>query len=157
MMIEFNIHLLLLISLLDNIFCYFLFIFQKEYICSDQVTLVTEQWSSACTLLHGDRPNCVCYESQAVSLIASYLNVPLRYPLRFGGSRSYVLDPAPSVEPSSITSVGTSVPPSTSMRTTEFPLFLDSQETTRSSYAIFLLNKVGLLAMWIFIYYFNVK
>lgn len=81
------------------------------------------------------------YAAHAVSLIASYLNVPLRYPLRFGGSRSYVLDPAPSVEPSSITSVGTSVPPSTSMRTTEFPLFLDSQETTRSSYAIFLLNK----------------
>ncbi|CAD6270722.1 unnamed protein product [Miscanthus lutarioriparius] len=81
------------------------------------------------------------YAAHAVSLIASYLNVPLRYPLRFGGSRSYVLVPAPSVEPSSITSVATSVPPSTSMRTVEFPLFLDSQETTRSAYAIFLLNK----------------
>nr|CAB3488960.1 unnamed protein product [Digitaria exilis] len=42
---------------------------------------------------------------EAVSLIASYLNVPLRYPLRFGGSQSYVLDPAPAVEPPSITSV----------------------------------------------------
>ncbi|XP_066356393.1 vacuolar protein sorting 38-like [Miscanthus floridulus] len=81
------------------------------------------------------------YAAHAVSLIASYLNVPLRYPLRFGGSRSYVLVPAPSVQPSSITSVATSVPPSTSMRTMEFPLFLDSQETTRSAYAIFLLNK----------------
>jgi hypothetical protein len=31
------------------------------------------------------------------------------------------------------------------MRTMEFPLFFDGQETTRSAYAIFLLNKVGLL------------
>jgi hypothetical protein len=30
MMIEFNIHLLLLISLLDNIFYYFLFILEKK-------------------------------------------------------------------------------------------------------------------------------
>jgi hypothetical protein len=29
------------------------------------------------------------------------------------------------------------------MRTTEFPLFFEGQETTRSAYAIFLLNKVG--------------
>jgi hypothetical protein len=29
------------------------------------------------------------------------------------------------------------------MRATEFPLFFEGQETTRSSYAIFLLNKVG--------------
>ncbi|GJN07098.1 hypothetical protein PR202_ga24893 [Eleusine coracana subsp. coracana] len=77
----------------------------------------------------------------AVSLIASYLNVPLRYPLRFGGSRSYILDHAPSVELSSITSIVSSVPPSTSMKTMEFPLFFDGPETTRSSYAIFLLNK----------------
>ncbi|KAL6905704.1 hypothetical protein ACP4OV_003305 [Aristida adscensionis] len=81
------------------------------------------------------------YAAHAVSLIASYLNVPLRYPLRFGGSRSYVLDHAPSVEPSSVTSAGSFVPPSTSMRTMEFPLFYDGQETTRSAYAIFLLNK----------------
>ncbi|RLM99297.1 hypothetical protein C2845_PM06G15060 [Panicum miliaceum] len=81
------------------------------------------------------------YVAHAVSLIASYLNVPLRYPLRFGGSRSYVLDHSPSVEPSSMTSVASSVPPNTSMRTMEFPLFFDGQETTRSSYAIFLLNK----------------
>ncbi|OEL33178.1 hypothetical protein BAE44_0005803 [Dichanthelium oligosanthes] len=86
------------------------------------------------------------YAAHAVSLIASYLNVPLRYPLRFGGSQSYVLDHAPSVEPSSVTSVVSSVPPSTGMRTMEFPLFFDGQETTRSAYAIFLLNKVGLLA-----------
>nr|CAB3462944.1 unnamed protein product [Digitaria exilis] len=81
------------------------------------------------------------YAGHAVSLIASYLNVPLRYPLRFGGSRSYILDPAPSVEPSSIVSVATSIPPSTSMRILEFPLYFDAQETTKSAYAIFLLNK----------------
>ncbi|XP_062198102.1 vacuolar protein sorting 38-like [Phragmites australis] len=81
------------------------------------------------------------YAAHAVSLIASYLNVPLRYPLRFGGSQSYVLDHAPSVEPSSITSVLSSVPRNTSMRTMEFPLFFDAQETTRSAYAMFLLNK----------------
>ncbi|GJM88107.1 hypothetical protein PR202_ga04134 [Eleusine coracana subsp. coracana] len=81
------------------------------------------------------------YTAHAVSLIASYLNVPLWYPLRFGGSRSYILDHAPSVELSSVTSVVNSVPTSTSMKTMEFPLFFDGPETTRSSYAIFLLNK----------------
>ncbi|RLN31118.1 hypothetical protein C2845_PM05G06590 [Panicum miliaceum] len=81
------------------------------------------------------------YAAHAVSLNASYLNVPLRYPLRFGGSQSYILDPSPSVEPSFMTSVVSSVPLSTSMRTMEFPLFFDGQETTRSAYAIFLLNK----------------
>ncbi|KAK3136031.1 hypothetical protein QOZ80_5BG0427050 [Eleusine coracana subsp. coracana] len=81
------------------------------------------------------------YSAHAVSLIASYLNVPLRYPLRIGGSRSYILDHAPSVERSSITSVVSSVPSSTSMKTMEFPLFFYGPETTRSSYAIFLLNK----------------
>ncbi|CAN6373940.1 unnamed protein product [Urochloa humidicola] len=81
------------------------------------------------------------YAAHAASLIASYLNVPLRYPLCFGGSRSYVLDHSPSVELSSMTSVASSVPPSTSMRMMEFPLFFDGQETTRSAYAIFLLNK----------------
>ncbi|XP_062213137.1 vacuolar protein sorting 38-like [Phragmites australis] len=88
------------------------------------------------------------YAAHAVSLIASYLNVPLRYPLRFGGSWSYVLDHAPSVEASSITIVVSFIPLNTSMRTMEFPLFFNGQVTTRSTYAIFLLNKVGLLAIW---------
>jgi len=83
------------------------------------------------------------YAAHAVSLIASYLSVPLRYPLQFGGSQSYVLDHAPAVEPSSITSVANSAHPSTSMKMMEFPLFFDGQETTRSAYAVFLLNKVG--------------
>ncbi|TVU50713.1 hypothetical protein EJB05_02100 [Eragrostis curvula] len=91
------------------------------------------------------------YAAHAVSLIASYLNIPLRYPLRFGGSRSYVLDHAPSVELSSITAAASSVYSSTGMRTMEFPLFFDGPETTRSAYAIFLLNKVILLAIFVFI------
>lgn len=80
---------------------------------------------------------CVAH---AVSLIASYLQVPLRYPLRLGGSHSYIIDCAPSVEPtsselSSITSLSTNLKP------VEFPLFLDGQDTTRAAYAVFLLNK----------------
>lgn len=81
------------------------------------------------------------YVAHAVSLIASYLDVPLRYPLRLGGSHSYIIDHAPSVDPSIAPGVSSSSPSSTSMRTTEFPLFFEGQETTRSAYAIFLLNK----------------
>ena len=82
---------------------------------------------------------------QAVSLIASYLEVPLRYPLRLGGSRSYIHDYAPSSEPTSSESASTSLL-SSNMKATEFPLFLDGQETTRAAYAVFLLNKVCFLS-----------
>ena len=41
----------------------------------------------------------------SVAQVCIPLNVPLRYPLRFGGSQSYILDPSPSVEPSSITNL----------------------------------------------------
>ncbi|XBH68989.1 hypothetical protein VPH35_096998 [Triticum aestivum] len=81
------------------------------------------------------------YVAHAVSLIASYLDVPLRYPLRLGGSHSYIVDHAPSVDPSIAPGVSSSTPSSTSMRTMEFPLFFEGQETTRSAYAVFLLNK----------------
>ncbi|CAM0950381.1 unnamed protein product [Alopecurus aequalis] len=81
------------------------------------------------------------YIAHAISLIASYLDVPIRYPLRLGGSHSYIVDHAPSVDPSIASGVSSSTPSSTSMRTTEFPLFFEGQETTRSAYAIFLLNK----------------
>uniref|UniRef100_A0ACD5XPM5 Uncharacterized protein n=1 Tax=Avena sativa TaxID=4498 RepID=A0ACD5XPM5_AVESA len=81
------------------------------------------------------------YVAHAVSLIASYLDVPLRYPLRLGGSHSYIVDHAPSVDPSIAAGVSSSTPSGTSMRMTEFPLFFEGQETTRSAYAIFLLNK----------------
>ena len=78
---------------------------------------------------------------QAISLIASYLHVPLRYPVRLGGSHSYVKDYAPSVEP---TSAGPSSAAliSANKKCLEFPLFLDGQDVTRAAYAIFLLNKV---------------
>lgn len=78
---------------------------------------------------------------QAVSLIASYLQVPLRYPLRFGCSRSYIRDYAPSIEPASSDSVSDSLA-STSGKPIEFPLFLEGQDSTRAAYAVFLLNKV---------------
>lgn len=81
------------------------------------------------------------YVAHAVLLIASYLDVPLRYPLRLGGSRSYIHDYAPSVE--SISSNLSANPILTDMNSkpTEFPLFLEGQDTTRAAYAIFLLNK----------------
>ncbi|KAF3327247.1 UV radiation resistance-associated protein [Carex littledalei] len=85
------------------------------------------------------------YAAHALQLIASYLEVPLRYPLRLGGSRSYIHDYAPSVESflSSADSAATSPTLSlTSSIPTEFPLFFDGQDTiTRAAYAIFLLNK----------------
>ncbi|XP_010274000.1 PREDICTED: UV radiation resistance associated protein-like isoform X2 [Nelumbo nucifera] len=79
------------------------------------------------------------YVAHAVSLIASYLDVRLRYPLRFGGSYSCIIDNAPSIDP-----VSDSTPnllPSADYKPTEFPLFLEGQDTTRAAYAIFLLNK----------------
>lgn len=78
---------------------------------------------------------------QAVSLIASYLQVPLRYPLRLGGSRSYIRDYSPSVEHAASSTSLDSVT-STSMKPVEFPLFIEGQDSTRAAYAVFLLNKV---------------
>ncbi|KAH6768365.1 UV radiation resistance-associated protein [Perilla frutescens var. frutescens] len=80
------------------------------------------------------------YVAHAVSLIASYLQVPLRYPLRLGGSRSYIRDYSPSVEHSaSNTSLDSVI--STSTKPVEFPLFIEGQDSTRAAYAVFLLNK----------------
>lgn len=81
------------------------------------------------------------YFLQAVSLISSYLKVPLRYPLRLSGSRSHICDYAPSIEPTSSVSLSTTLP-ATNTKHVEFPLFLDGQDTTRAAYAVFLLNKV---------------
>ncbi|KAG6741532.1 hypothetical protein POTOM_054794 [Populus tomentosa] len=75
---------------------------------------------------------------QAVSLIASYLEVPLRYPLHLGGSNSYIIDCAPSVESSDLLSSTLST---ANTKPVEFPLFLEGQDTTRAAYAVFLLNK----------------
>lgn len=80
------------------------------------------------------------YIAHAVFLIASYLDVPLRYPLRLGGSRSYVIDHAPSLESASSDSLAYPVT-GLNPKSTEFPLFLEGQDATRAAYAIFLLNK----------------
>ncbi|XP_042517641.1 UV radiation resistance-associated gene protein [Macadamia integrifolia] len=80
------------------------------------------------------------YIAHAVSLIASYLDVPLRYPLLFGGSRSYVNDYVSSVDPVPSDSTSSSLLATVS-KPTEFPLFLEGQDITRAAYAIFLLNK----------------
>uniref|UniRef100_A0A0A9G7I0 Uncharacterized protein n=1 Tax=Arundo donax TaxID=35708 RepID=A0A0A9G7I0_ARUDO len=84
------------------------------------------------------------YAAHAVLLIASYLDVPLRYPLHFGGSRSYVSDCLPSAETSSVASAEQPSINNTDSKLTEYPLFLECQEddSTRASYAIYLLHKV---------------
>ncbi|KAM0864238.1 hypothetical protein ACQ4PT_044043 [Festuca glaucescens] len=82
------------------------------------------------------------YAAHAVLLIASYLDVPLRYPLRFGGSRSYVSDRLPSAETSSVASAEHPSISSADSKLTDYPLFLEFQDdSTRASYAIYLLHK----------------
>ncbi|OEL30072.1 hypothetical protein BAE44_0008902, partial [Dichanthelium oligosanthes] len=80
------------------------------------------------------------YAAHAVLLIASYLDVPLRYPLRFGGSRSYVSDRLPYGEEASAEHPSAN---NTESELTDYPLFLECQEDdpTRASYAIYLLHK----------------
>ncbi|EOA27414.1 hypothetical protein CARUB_v10023549mg [Capsella rubella] len=80
------------------------------------------------------------YVAHAVSLIAPYLRVPIRYPLRLGGSKTYIRDYAPYIEPSSSEMSLISTLDQNS-KFVEFPLFLDGQDTTRAAYAVFLLNK----------------
>ncbi|KAL2530941.1 hypothetical protein Fot_23542 [Forsythia ovata] len=80
------------------------------------------------------------YVAHAVSLIASYLQVPLRYPLRLGGSRSYIRDYAPAIDHSMSSSDSNSIN-LTSSKPVEFPLFIEGQDSTRAAYAVFLLNK----------------
>ncbi|KAK9671488.1 hypothetical protein RND81_12G033100 [Saponaria officinalis] len=80
------------------------------------------------------------FVAHAISLLALYLHVPLRYPLRLGGSHSYIKDCAPFFEPSSSGSSSNALV-SANKKCLEFPLFLDGQDATRVSYAIFLLNK----------------
>lgn len=91
---------------------------------------------------------------QAVSLISVYLDVPLRYPLRFGVSRSHIYDYAPPIENASSDLVANPASSSMSSKPIEFPLFLDGQDTTRAAYAIFLLNKVHLLCFYFPLYVF---
>ncbi|XP_051114319.1 uncharacterized protein LOC127239962 isoform X2 [Andrographis paniculata] len=79
------------------------------------------------------------YVAHAVSLIGSYLLVPLRYPIRLGGSHSYIRDYSPSIESSASSSTDSTT--STSIKLVEFPLFIERQDSTRAAYAVFLLNK----------------
>ncbi|KAK6930723.1 UV radiation resistance protein/autophagy-related protein 14 [Dillenia turbinata] len=80
------------------------------------------------------------YVAHAVSLVASYLEVPLRYPVRLGGSHSHIIDYAPSIEPSLLAMCTSDMYPG-NQKPLEFPLFLEGQDTTRAAYAVFLLNK----------------
>ncbi|XP_028763494.1 UV radiation resistance-associated gene protein-like isoform X1 [Neltuma alba] len=80
------------------------------------------------------------YVAHAVSLIASYLQVPLRYPVRLGGSHSYIIDNAPSKDLLSSDS-SSSTTPIANTKQMAFPLFSEGQDTTRAAYAVFLLNK----------------
>ncbi|XP_007034323.2 PREDICTED: UV radiation resistance-associated gene protein isoform X1 [Theobroma cacao] len=80
------------------------------------------------------------YVAHGVSLIASYLQVPLRYPVHLGGSRSYINDYAPSAEPTS-SDLSWNTALSVNVKPVEFPLFLEGQDTTKAAYAVFLLNK----------------
>ncbi|CAM8898578.1 unnamed protein product [Rhodiola kirilowii] len=80
------------------------------------------------------------YVAHAVLLVASYLKVHLRYPVRFGGSHSYIMDPAPSLD-SSYSESSSSTSSLSNLKTVQFPLFLEGQDTTRAAYAVFLLNK----------------
>lgn len=80
------------------------------------------------------------YVAHVVFLIASYLDVPLRYPLHLGGSRSHICDYSPSIDTATSDLVVSPVV-GASAKPTEFPLFLEGQDSTRAAYAIFLLNK----------------
>lgn len=90
--------------------------------------------------------------SQAVSLIASYLQVPLRYPLRLDASHSYIIDNAPSTE---LTSSEASSNANINAKHVEFPLFLEGQDTTRAAYVVFLLNKVFISIYFCFVVTLN--
>eukprot|EP00249_Psilotum_nudum_P006273 c19602_g1_i2 orf=443-1567(-) len=84
------------------------------------------------------------YVAHVVLLVASYLDVPLRYPINLGASRSYIQDCASLIEPvTAETRVQVAVVSQGGARkhATEFPLFSEGQDPTRSAYAFFLLNK----------------
>lgn len=60
--------------------------------------------------------------------------------MRLGDSHSFIIDYAPSIEPTS-SDPSSSTELLTSMKHMEFPLFLEGQDITRAAYAVFLLNK----------------
>lgn len=91
---------------------------------------------------HESSATALGYVAHSLALLAACLDVPLRYPIRLGASRSYIQDYAPIVE--SNEAAANNVGPNLgSVRRSfvEFPLFTEGQDSTRSAYAVFLLNK----------------
>ena len=82
--------------------------------------------------------------NQVVTHLARYFDVQLRYPIRQMGSRSFIQDFCPAIEPPAVDAVTVTVAPQygTQRTVVEFPLFSEGQDVTRSAYAVFLLNKV---------------
>ncbi|CAK9209811.1 unnamed protein product [Sphagnum troendelagicum] len=82
------------------------------------------------------------YVAHVVAMVAGYLDVPLRYPVRLGVSHSYIQDYSPAIEPPPSVDIVAPVGTAPVERTVvEFPLFSEGQDQTRSAYAVFLLNK----------------
>lgn len=86
-----------------------------------------------------------------LDMLARILGVALRYPLRFGASRSYVLDAVGIQTKRGVVgggvknggpSRGSGPGPPPGERAAEFPLFAEGADETKFSYAVFLLNKV---------------
>jgi len=84
---------------------------------------------------------------QVITLVARYFNVQLRYPIRQMASRSFIQDYCPAIEPPAVDAVTATVAPQygSQRSVVEFPLFSEGQDSTRSAYAVFLLNKVLIL------------
>lgn len=83
------------------------------------------------------------YVGHVVTLVARYFDIQLRYPIVEMASRSFIRDNSPAVEPPAVDAVTAAVAPHYGAQrlAVEFPLFSESQDSTRSAYAVFLLNK----------------
>lgn len=83
------------------------------------------------------------YVGHVVTLVARYLDLQLRYPIRQMASRSFIQDHCPAIEPPAVDAVTVTVAPQYGLQRSvvEFPLFSEGQDSTRSAYAVFLLNK----------------
>ncbi|MCO5606723.1 hypothetical protein L7F22_060913 [Adiantum nelumboides] len=91
---------------------------------------------------HESSATALGYVAHSLALLAACLDVPLRYPIRLGASRSYIQDYAPIVESNEAATNGAGSSSGGLERSlVEFPLFNEGQDSTRSAYAVFLLNK----------------
>ncbi|KAI5068458.1 hypothetical protein GOP47_0016803 [Adiantum capillus-veneris] len=92
---------------------------------------------------HESSATALGYVAHSLALLAACLDVPLRYPIRLGASRSYIQDYAPIVEANEAAAANSVGPNSGGGRRSliEFPLYSEGQDSTRSAYAVFLLNK----------------